>query len=99
MDSKPVAASRSSHNIEFFPRASQQGDDLGNDEEEPFSLNGPYIALFGIVIAIATVAVPLAAVLTERPLKRESLIPTSLESDGSKPPLPISLTRFSQSSS
>ncbi len=69
------------------------------DEEDHLSLNGPSLALLGLVIAIASFGIPLAAVLTERPLKRESTIPTALDRDGSKHSLPISIGRIGKSSS
>ena len=65
----------------------------GIEEEDPFSLSGPWIALIGLTIAIATIGVPIGVVMTERPLGRESMVPTAMESDGSKSTAPISLTR------
>ena len=78
-------------------RSSYQGVTHRIEEEDPFSLSGTSISLFGLAIAIAVVGVPLIAVLTERPLGRESLAPSALQSDGSKPSLSLSLKRIGQS--
>ncbi|KGG25537.1 hypothetical protein EV14_2198 [Prochlorococcus sp. MIT 0703] len=59
-------------------------------------MSAPSIALLGLTIAIATVGVPLAAVLTDRSAGRESMVPTALEKDGSQLSTPISFTRVGQ---
>ena len=91
MDPEPAAALRPSTQFEVSPRSPQKGVAEGIDDEDPFSLSGTSIALFGLAMAIAVVGVPLVAVLTERPPGRESIDPTALQSDGSKSPLPFSL--------
>ena len=68
-------------------------------EEEPYSLNGSFIALLGSTIAFATLGVPLIAIVSESPLEQETILPITHEIDGSKPTRPISLTRASKSSS
>ncbi len=93
MDSEPTAVSTSSSQVDSSKGFPQQRDLQGIEEEEPFSLNGPSIALLGLFIAIASIAIPLVAVFTERPLGRESIVPTALERDGFKPSSAISFTR------
>ena len=97
METKPEIVSRLTSQIEASSRLSRQGEKQGIEKEEPFALIGPSNAFIGLVIAIATVGAPLLAVLTERPMGRESVHPTALESDGSKAPSPVSLTRIGQS--
>ena len=97
MDPEPAAASRPTTQFEMSSRASHQGPTEGIDKEDPFSLSGTSIALFGLAMAIAVVGVPILAVITERPLGRESFVPTAFQSDGPKPSLPISFTRSGKS--
>ena len=96
MDPEPAPVSQPPSQAEGSTPFSHEGDSQGAPEEDPFSLSGPSIALLGITIAIAAVGIPLVAVLTERPIRPESMVPTALESDGSKSSLPISLTRFGE---
>ena len=97
MDPEPAAGSRPSTDFEISSRSSHQHVREGIDDEDPFSLSGTSIALFGLTMALAVVGVPLVAVVTDRPLGRESLTPTTFQADGSEPSLPISLTRFGKS--
>ena len=99
MDPEPLAVSRPSSQVDESLRSFDQGDIQGMDEEDPFSLNEPSIAFLGLAIAIATIVIPLVAVLIDRPLGRENIVPTALERDGSKSSPPISLTRPSESRS
>ena len=97
MDPEPAAdSSLSSHN-EISPKSSKQAVRDAIEEEDSFSLSGTSIALFGLVMAFAVVGLPLLVVITDRPMRRESLFPNTFESDGSKPSPPISLTRFGKS--
>ena len=93
MDPEPAAGSRPSTDFEISSRSSHQHVREGIDDEDPFSLSGTSIALLGLAIAIAVVGVPLLAIVTDRPVERESLVPTAFQSDGSKSPIPISLSR------
>ena len=100
MDPEPDKADRTSTTqVEVISNSSHKAEIQQIGDEDPFGLSGPSIALLGLVIAFATIGVPLAVVLTERPLGRESVVPTALEPDGSKPSLPISLTRVGKPSS
>ncbi len=98
MDLKPAAGLRASTQLEIPTRTSQQGNAKGNDQDEdPFSLSGTTLALFGLVMACAVVGIPLVVVLTERPQGRESSVPTAMNSDGFKPSSPISRSRLGKS--
>ena len=98
MDPEPAAASRPSMDLEITSRSSHQDVRQGIDDEDPFSLSGTSIALFGLAIAIAVVGVPLLAVVTDRPAGRESLVPTTFKSDGSKSSSSLPFTRIGKSS-
>ena len=99
MDPEPVVVSRPTIPAEASTRSPQQGDNQGFDDEDPYSLSGTSIALFGLAMALTVVGVPLVAVLTERPFGKESLRPSALKSDGSKLSPPISFTRIGELSS
>ncbi len=66
------------------------------DDEEPYSIGSTSIVLIGIAIAIASIGIPLVAVITEKPLMNKEIFPNGLEHYGSKPTVPISLSRPSQ---
>ena len=97
MDPEPAADSSLSNHNEISPKSSKQAVRDSIDEEDSFSLSGTSIALFGFAMAFAVVGLPLLVVITDRPMGRESLFPNTLESDGSKSPPPIPLTRFGKS--
>ena len=97
MDPEPAAVSRPSKKVEMPSRFSYQGASEEVEDDDPYGLSGPSIALLGLSIAIATFGIPLAAVLTDQPLERKTIVPTALERNGSKSPPPISLTRASKS--
>ncbi len=99
MDPEPASVSKPSTFGEVISNSSHKGDLKGSDDDDPFSLSGPYIALLGLIIALATVGVPLTAVFTERPKERINIVPTALETDGSQSSISISLTRTGKSDS
>ncbi len=68
------------------------------DEDDPYSFIGTSNALLGLCIAIASIAIPVFAVLIEKPTFSEETSPISLEPYGSKYTRPISFTRISQHS-
>ncbi len=95
MDPEPASASRTSAHVGPSRFSAQEEPQLIEDDDPP-NLSGPSIALFGLAIAFATVGVPLWAVLTERPVGRESFVPTALDRDGFKSASPLSFTRADQ---
>ncbi len=97
MDRESGLVPRVSTQGEGASRSLHQEDTLENDQEDPLVLSTPWIALLGLAIGIASVGVPLAAVFTDRPLGGESMVPTVLESDGSKPSSPLPFARPSES--
>ena len=97
MNSEQASDSKPSPQYEISSKSSKQVVKEAIDEEDPFSLSGTSIALFGLAMAVTVVGLPLLVVITDRPLGRESLFPNTFKSDGSKPPPPISLTRFGKS--
>ena len=98
MDPEPAAVSKPSNKVDASLRFSYQEASEELDDDDPYGLSGPSIALLGLTIAVAVVGVPLFAVVTDRPVERESLVPTTFKSDGSKSSSPFSLTRFGKSS-
>ena len=96
MDPEPVTALKTSVPFEQPSNSTNQLVSQGIDEEDSFSLSGTSSSLFGLAMAIAVLGVPFLAVLTERPRGRENLVPTALQSDGSKSSSPISLTRLGE---
>ena len=100
MEPESVSTNSSSNKNELSSRMAAHNEDLGGaDQEEPFSLSSTSVALLGMTIAIATLGIPMAAVLTEQPLRRDSIVPTDLELDGSKPSASVTFTRAGKSGS
>ncbi len=97
MDPEPARASTSITSAEATPKASRQSELSDRESEDPFSLCGPTIALSGLIIAVISVGIPFAAVLTDRPSGGPSFVPTALEGDGPSNTSPISFTRTGQS--
>ena len=97
MDPEPALLSISDNN--FLSLEERNAESL-LQQEDSFVMNGPSAAVLGLTIAIATVAVPLFAVMSVRPFGGDSGPKTSvIERNGSKPPFPVSITRVSQSGS
>ena len=96
MDPDPASVSSPSSKGEELSRSRHNSGLIGPDPEDPFGLSAPSIGLMGLTIAIATVGVPLEAVLRDLSAGRESMVPTALEKDGSKLSTPISFTRVGQ---
>ncbi len=93
--SVPVISSPSEGGTDFSV------DDVitASDTEDPYSIGKQSVALLGLLVAIATIAIPLVAVLTDRLKGGETIVPTVLKRNGSKPTSPISFPRSSQSGS
>ena len=91
MDSEPVSTSKSLNKVDSSSRISRQSETQVPEEEDPYSFGRTSSALLGLIIAIGTIGIPLVAVITERPLERESVIPTVLGRDGFKSSFPLSI--------
>ena len=94
MESNRVSVNSPSNQVDEGSASVHLNEAGSAEQEDPFSLGPPSIALLGLTIAIATVGVPLAAVLTDRPLRRDLIVPTALELDGSQPSTPVSYTHL-----
>ncbi len=98
MDPEPAAVSNDYPNIERISPLNPSDTSLSNQSEDPMIRDGPSVAFLGFAIAIATVVVPIAAVLTVRSSRGVNRTPTVLErSDGSQASTPISVPRVSKS--
>ena len=54
---------------DFLPISNK--DDKGRDDEDPLSFIDVSITIFGIILAILTISMPLISVLLERPLPQD----------------------------
>ena len=96
MDPEPALFFKLSSEIDYSSESSLEGEKIGSEDEDPFSLSGPWLALLGLTIAVATLGIPLAAVLTDRPSGGGAIIPTALEINGPQPSLSVSVTRVGE---
>ena len=97
MNSEPTSVSHPSYRTESSPLANS-GDIAGMDDDDPYSWNGTSNALLGLVIAIASIGVPLAVVVIDQPSLNDETTPTALEPYGSKHSRTFTFSRFSQHS-
>ena len=79
----------------FFDKESDQSSP---DDEDPYSFNSTSTSLIGLVIVFVMLGVPLLAVISERPDTRKSLIPTSINQNGSKSSSSLPISWISKSS-
>ena len=100
MDPEPVEVSSPVSESDEPPIGSSKPDAFLFELESSLGLSSPSISVFGAIIAMATLGVPLAVVLTDRTLgTAESTLPTALELNGSKPSLSFSIPRIGESNS
>ena len=99
MDPEPSGALKKNQVIEHIAELAENEDSELISEDESIAFNGPSIILIGLTIAIASLGLPITAVLTERPSTRESVAPTALKNNGSQSSLPFPFTRIGESSS
>ena len=69
-----------------------------SDDEDPYSFYSTSTSLIGLVIVFAMIGVPLLAVISERPETKKSLIPTSINQNGSESSSSFTITWISKSS-
>ena len=69
-----------------------------SDDEDPYSFYSTSTSLIGLVIVFAMIGVPLLAVISERPETKKTLIPTSINQNGSESSSSFTITWISKSS-
>ena len=69
-----------------------------SDDEDPYSFYSTSTSLIGLAIVFAMIGVPLLAVISERPETKKSLIPTSINQNGSESSSSFTITWISKSS-
>ena len=73
-------------------------DQVSSDDEDPYSFNSTSTSLIGLAIVFVMLGVPLLAVISERKETRKSLIPTSINQNGSESSPSFTISRVSKSS-
>ena len=59
-------------------------DQPSSDDEDPYSFNSTSTSLIGLAIVFVMLGIPLLAVISERPEKKTSILPTSINKNGPK---------------
>ena len=98
-DRIPSTVKPSSNHSGHYAPLLKNSDQLITEEEDPYSLNGPSMALIGLAIAISAFCIPIVAVFIERPQLKEIVIPKVLDRDGLKSPSSLSFSRIGEFSS
>ena len=83
------------HDSSFF---NKETDQLSSNYEDNYSFNSTSTSLIGLAIVFVMLGVPLLVVISERPETKKSLIPTSINKNGSKSSSSLPITWISQSS-
>jgi len=81
MDLEPHLIKKQSSENES-PLFDKERDQLSSDDEDPYSFNSTSTSLIGLAIVFVMLGVPLMAVISERPVTKKSLIPTSINPNG-----------------
>jgi len=76
----------------------KEADHSLSEDEDPYSFYSTSTSLIGLVIVFAMIGVPLLAVISERPETKKSLIPTSINQNGSESSSSFTITWISKSS-
>ena len=97
MDLEPNLIKKQSSELDP-PSFNKETDQLSTDEEDPYSFNSTSTSLIGLAIVFVMLVVPLLAVISERPETKKSLIPTSINQNGSESSPSLSLSWISKSS-
>ena len=79
----------------FFDKESDQSSP---DDEDPYSFNSTSTSLIGLVIVFVMLGVPLLSVISKSPETQKSLIPTSINQNGSESSTSLSLSWIGKSS-
>ena len=80
------------------PFLDKETDQSSSNDEDPYTFNSTSTSLIGLVIVFVMLGVPLLAVISERPETRKSLIPTSINQNGSKASSALHISWISKSS-
>ena len=97
MDLEPHLTKNQSTDLDpiFF---NKENDQLSSDDEEPYSFNSTSTSLIGLAIVFVMLGVPLLAVISERAETKKSLIPISVNQNGSKSSSAFTIAWISKSS-
>ena len=60
----------------------KENEQLSSDDEDPYSFNSTSTSLIGLAIVFIMLGIPFLAVISERPEKTKSFIPTSINKNG-----------------
>ncbi len=80
------------------PFLNKKTDHFPSDNEYPYSFNSTSTSLIGLAIVFVMLGVPLLAVISEKSETKKSLIPTSINKNGSEPSSSFPISWISQSS-
>ena len=97
MDLEPHLIKKQSAELDS-PFLNKETNQLSSDDEDPYSFNSTSTSLIGLVIVFVMLGVPLLAVISERPETKKSLIPTSINQNGSESSSSFTITWISKSS-
>ena len=90
MDLEPHLIKKQS--AELYPLTSNvENDQLSSEDDDPYSFNSTSTSLIGLAIVFLMLGVPLIAVISERSETKKSLIPTSINQNGSKSSSPLTI--------
>ena len=97
MDLDPHSIMKKSPEL-YTPSFGAENDQFSSDDEDPYGFNSTSTSLIGLAIVFVMLGVPFLAVISKRTETKKSLIPTSINQNGSESSSPISIAWVSKSS-
>ena len=76
----------------------KETDQPSSDDEDPYSFNSTSTSLIGLAIVFVMLGVPFLAVISKSTETKKSLIPTSINQNGSESSSSFAITWISKSS-
>ena len=98
MDSEPPLINKQSSKFDS-PLLNSDSDKFPSDDEDPYSFSSTSTSLIGLAIVFLMLGIPFLAVINERPASKKSILPTSLNQNGSEPSTSFSISWFGKSCS
>ena len=80
------------------PLLNKEEDQLSADDEDPYSFNSTSTSLIGLAIVFLMLGIPLLAVISQRPVTKKSIIPTSINQNGPESSPTFTISWISKSS-
>tara|TARA_B100000214_G_scaffold284440_1_gene213983 strand:- start:56 stop:352 length:297 start_codon:yes stop_codon:yes gene_type:complete len=97
MDLEPHLTKKQSFELDA-PFLNNETNHSTSDSEDPYSFTSTSTSLIGLAIVFLMLGMPLLAVINERPKTKKSILPSSINQNGSESSSSLTITWISKSS-